>query len=381
MPTQHGIHQFRGKVGTTCYYFTKGKQNGLHRQINQEMSGRVKRDPAFANTRLYAREFGYSAQLAARSFVPSEFGLTINLRNNSQGRLTKIYRNLLNEYGIGSFGHRFFVGTEWQKSFVQQINDMCHIDVDTMYPVTHTVQFLPTVRANRYDVSWLISWTDELPQKMEQMGLEMLVFRLRQFTLCAGAYNAQAGAYIDISREVGGFSADYQLPLVFAQNNNSYRITLHGAFVFHPEDEPGGDDSGMSRLSRPMVAVEGYRDVNGTQYKQQSMCGFKVLDNPEYLAYNPVAMEYNGHTYYPGEVAPTASETAGNYVKLYNPTFFLYPNMTQGSIRINGRSGSIVASSEDVIECAFDGALFGQSLYSFIVTYPDGNSGTLNLRQ
>lgn len=72
MPKQSGIHQFRGKYGTTCYYFRKGSQNGLQRGINQQMSERVKRDPNFANTRLYASEFDIADTLPhCRSFRPS----------------------------------------------------------------------------------------------------------------------------------------------------------------------------------------------------------------------------------------------------------------------------------------------------------------------
>lgn len=381
MPTQSGIHQFRGKYGTTCYYFTKGKQNGLQRGINQQMSERVKRDPEFANTRLYAREFGYCGRLAALSFVPTEFGLTINLRNNSQGRLTKIYRNLLNEYGYGEFGHRSFNGLKWQPLFVAQINEMCRVDTDHLYPITHTITLAPTRVTNRYDVIWKMEWNNTLVDRMNEMGLNSLWLRLRHFTLNSGHYNADAGAYVDIAREVGGYSADHQLPLSYAQTHTEYTVTIHNARIVYPTDSSNTAIGGNSLLSRPMVAVEGYRRVGNVDFKQQGLCGFKVLENATITNYDPVCLSYNGLLYYPGDPAPTASETAGYTFRLYNPTFDLYPNMTQGRILINGISGGIVSSTEGSIVCAFNESLFGQSLHSFTVTYPDGAIGTLNLQQ
>lgn len=53
-----------GKVGQQSYYYTR---NGGYqvRQINPNMSERVKTEPAFANTRLNAREFGAAGDCAA----------------------------------------------------------------------------------------------------------------------------------------------------------------------------------------------------------------------------------------------------------------------------------------------------------------------------
>lgn len=66
MAKQRGIHQIAGKINDLVYYGQKYVDTGLIRKQNAAMSGRVKSDPEFANTRKSALEFGYCSQLAAQ---------------------------------------------------------------------------------------------------------------------------------------------------------------------------------------------------------------------------------------------------------------------------------------------------------------------------
>lgn len=63
MPKQVGIRKFAGKIGEEVGYYS---QNGgwVTRTQNPAMSERVKTDPAFANTRYNAAEFGAAGNLA-----------------------------------------------------------------------------------------------------------------------------------------------------------------------------------------------------------------------------------------------------------------------------------------------------------------------------
>lgn len=65
MAKQSGLHQILGKVGEHSYYRQTGVSGGLIRSINQGLSARVKKDEAFANTRLNNQEFGAAANTAA----------------------------------------------------------------------------------------------------------------------------------------------------------------------------------------------------------------------------------------------------------------------------------------------------------------------------
>lgn len=63
MPKQVGVRKFAGKIGEEVGYYS---QNGgwVTRTQNPAMSERVKTDPAFANTRYNAAEFGAAGNLA-----------------------------------------------------------------------------------------------------------------------------------------------------------------------------------------------------------------------------------------------------------------------------------------------------------------------------
>ena len=65
MAKQSGIHQIKGKVGEMSYYKQSGVSAGLIRSINSSMSGRVKNDEAYENTRLNNREFAQACKIAA----------------------------------------------------------------------------------------------------------------------------------------------------------------------------------------------------------------------------------------------------------------------------------------------------------------------------
>lgn len=73
MAKQSGIHQIKGKVGEMSYYRQSGVNAGIIRSINPSMSGRVKNDAAYENTRLNNAEFGQACKIASvlgRFFSP-----------------------------------------------------------------------------------------------------------------------------------------------------------------------------------------------------------------------------------------------------------------------------------------------------------------------
>lgn len=57
MARQVGIHQIKGRYGTTSYYFRKRAKSGFLRSINQELSERVKTADNYAGTRIQNEDF------------------------------------------------------------------------------------------------------------------------------------------------------------------------------------------------------------------------------------------------------------------------------------------------------------------------------------
>lgn len=379
MPKQIGSRQIRGKFGQECYYFRKGMQTGLYRGINQQMSERVKRDPNFANTRLYASEFGYCGRLAALSFVPSEFDMTINLRDNSQGQLTKIYRQLLNEHGIGAFGKRVMSGLGWQDQFVQRINKQCRLNTDQTYPITHSVKFFRRAQANRYDINWHMEWDERLVSAMERYGLESINLTLSFFDMSAGLYDTASGAYVGISRLVSGFTIIYPLTISEVRSANSVTRTLNGAYIYHPQDDAGVANTDPSRLCRPILSMEGYRKVGNQLYKQQTLCGFKLLDNAEVIDNRISHIEFNGVEYREGDNGPTLDMDTSDEVLIYGDYIGTFPSKDGFSVRLNNTNSFVFLHTGNMLNISIPGSIDRARLHTVGVTYPDGSTTTLRL--
>ena len=64
MAKQTGLYNIRGKVNGYSYYKQTGVDDTIFRRINEAMSGRVKTDDAFANTRLNNIEFAQACRIA-----------------------------------------------------------------------------------------------------------------------------------------------------------------------------------------------------------------------------------------------------------------------------------------------------------------------------
>lgn len=60
MARQVGIHQIKGRYGTTSYYFRKRSKSGFLRSINQELSERVKTAENYAGTRIQNADFKFA---------------------------------------------------------------------------------------------------------------------------------------------------------------------------------------------------------------------------------------------------------------------------------------------------------------------------------
>lgn len=107
MAKQRGIHQISGKVNNLVYYEQKRVPVGLIRRQNEAMSGRLKTDPAFAQTRKAGAEFGYCSNTAASIIrsIPLRAQRIIDPFINPL--FTKYLFNILKQQE-GVFGQRYF---------------------------------------------------------------------------------------------------------------------------------------------------------------------------------------------------------------------------------------------------------------------------------
>lgn len=95
MAKQRGIHQISGIINNLCYYEQKYVRGGLIRRVNEAMSGRLKTDPVFENTRQSSYVFGMCSILAAQIFSCFGNRSSFLFRPSRQAKFTKY---LLSQY-------------------------------------------------------------------------------------------------------------------------------------------------------------------------------------------------------------------------------------------------------------------------------------------
>ncbi len=105
MAKQGGIHKIRGKIGEASYY--QSQVGGyLIRGINQGMSERVKNDPAFANTRLNATEFGGAGKLSGQMISAVSQRWRYMLDSTATGKMTAAIKTVMEQDTTNPWGQR-----------------------------------------------------------------------------------------------------------------------------------------------------------------------------------------------------------------------------------------------------------------------------------
>lgn len=278
MPRQSGIHQIKGKNAGMSYYGIKGHQGGFLRRINQEMSARVKSEPNFENTRNYASEFGYAGAMAATSFfkVP---GLTAQLSNKAaQGILTRWVRNDLNGAGTGSFGRRYYYGTSWQQSFLDQVNKMSKNNLDVCYPMTYTVTYVQPSDPMTYGMICKITPTKQMADFMRTHGIDRVAVAVQQVECYAGHWDANRNKYEQIRSRVCSQTQSLTLTPGMIDSGDTYQLTIGNIGTDKPRDWGNDPVFHTSGYSRPMVVVVAFRNIGSSSVILQQFSGFKILE-------------------------------------------------------------------------------------------------------
>lgn len=104
------------------YYRQKGVTDGLARSINEGLSNRVKTAEEYENTRLNAAEFGSAASFAGACIRSISERKRAMLKNFATGDCAKFVREIILADGTHNWGERQLVGTDWQDSLRQRLN-------------------------------------------------------------------------------------------------------------------------------------------------------------------------------------------------------------------------------------------------------------------
>ncbi len=139
MAKQRGIHQISGKINNLCYYEQKYVRGGLIRRINEAMSGRLKTDPAFANTRSANRLFGGCSLMAKALLSAATWRLDTLAYPSRQAKLTSSLLSAIHE----TYGRNFLAELNWQDIYEQYLisalDDISKTKISTFFPEINRV--------------------------------------------------------------------------------------------------------------------------------------------------------------------------------------------------------------------------------------------------
>lgn len=124
MAKQRGIHQISGTINNLCYYEQKYVKGGLIRRVNEGMSGRLKTDPAFENTRIANREFGAASLWAARLLGLLGFRANYMTYPSRQARLTKDILRSIKQFNPGVTPANISTGNVSQYALLSAFNKL-----------------------------------------------------------------------------------------------------------------------------------------------------------------------------------------------------------------------------------------------------------------
>lgn len=134
MAKQRGIHQISGKINNLCYYEQKYVRGGLIRRINEAMSGRLKTDPVFANTRSANSFFGAFSIISKIILSFAGFRATTLMYPSRQAKLTKRLRDVyVLDFGLSYSGS---IGLEEANTdaLLYSLNSLAKVKYNLYFP-------------------------------------------------------------------------------------------------------------------------------------------------------------------------------------------------------------------------------------------------------
>lgn len=251
MAKQVGLHQIRGKVGEHSYYRQTGVSAGIIRAINQAMSGKVKSDDAFANTRLNNAEFGQACRIAAaiaRYVTPKYRPMILPF---SQAKLAK---QILEQIKLDD--------ASWGQRNISDPNG------EILAPI------LSSVAKNNFD-----DWGIDLV--WDSANSQYDVVASAQFEEKLAAIGAD-GAAIKLAWAgtwIGNYNSDGRYVGTYARANFSGSdMSSAGSESFSPDYRPApqaGDPVTESKMI--VMIVLPFRTIHSTDHTLQEHCTFKAF--------------------------------------------------------------------------------------------------------
>lgn len=139
MAKQRGIHQISGTINNLTYYEQKYVRGGLIRRVNEGMSGRLKTDPAFANTRSKNAIFGMCSKIAAAVWTQVSAGMINSTRPSVHARTTRFLYQYFSHQNF-KLGDTPVFDANFTRDFVNFLNSQIRVKITDYDPIFVTIE-------------------------------------------------------------------------------------------------------------------------------------------------------------------------------------------------------------------------------------------------
>lgn len=261
MAKQSGIHQIKGKVGEMSYYRQSGVNAGIIRSINPSMSGRVKNDAAYENTRLNNAEFGQACKIAAvlgRFFTPKYRPMILPF---SQAKMAKDVLEIIKADPTAS--------TRW--GWRGLALDPLEIPVDTLNSTAKNnfgdlianVESVVDTGGEDYEITTSVTFQSGIADKLSAYGATGVIVKacLDTFFYARPSFANQAKGRV-FGREAVAHQAD----------TTTYDSALSIVNTIAPIPTPA---AGSEMAYAVTVVIMPYREVGGVKHILQEACTFQ----------------------------------------------------------------------------------------------------------
>lgn len=276
MAKQGSYGRLVGKAdGRSFYYSQVGGY--LSRAINPAMSERVKTDPAFANTRLNAAEFGAAGRLAGKIVSPVSQRWRYILNPVATGLVAKKIKEGMLRDTTNVWGQRKLPLS--QMGFVQDLYNS--LSKNEMLP--EVVQSLENSYVDA-DGSTIVfngdtetNLTLETVSRLTAQGAEGVIVSTYVLRCGVPVYDSASDSYTQGGRStislIGSEDVDLEVGLSIINDNYTLPTIGRGQFAMPQNSE--------NWLGGVLVVVRPYKVINNENYILQELCSAMWLNIPD----------------------------------------------------------------------------------------------------
>ena len=258
MAKQSGLHQLRGKVGEHSYYRQTGIESGIVRAINQAMSGKVKTDEAFVNTRLNNAEFGQAGRIASTlgQYISPKFRPMI--LPFSQSKMAKILLDYLKTDSTAPWGQRNLTSSNSGDAQVAALNSVVKNRFE---------DFGLQLVVDEETTSLVVTTKQETVNKLSAIGADGIMVRFLATTTWIGTFENGTGKYAPSYPRANVYDEEFNGPDV----DNSITIK----YSLRPAPQEGWPAFVAERMG--VFIVLPYRTINENRHILQESCTYKAF--------------------------------------------------------------------------------------------------------